>query len=105
MDYDMSWLTALGDKTAQNLARAVIQEVDTYAKTTYPGVPSTHSAGGARPNWLFEQYSPTFLNDAMFDQKPLQSYGQANYNRLKSIWQSVDPAGFWSTRMNGFKFE
>lgn len=51
-----------------------------------------------------EEYNPTFLNDAMYDQKPLQSYGQSTYERLQSIQKKYDPSGFFLGRTGGFKF-
>jgi hypothetical protein len=45
-----------------------------------------------------------FLNDAMFDQLPLQSYGGDNYERLKETQGKYDPEGLWSKRQGGFKF-
>lgn len=45
------------------------------------------------------------MNDAMYDQTVLQSYGHENYRRLKSIAKDVDPDGFLATRQGGFKFD
>jgi hypothetical protein len=100
MEYDISRLTALGDKDTNSMAMNITATIDQYAKETYPGVKNSHYKSGD----LGEGYKPIFLNDAMFDQKPLQSYPEGNYQRLKSTQKSVDPDGFFSGRQGGFKF-
>lgn len=82
------------------MAMNITATIDQYAKETYPGVKNSHYKSGD----LGEGYKPIFLNDAMFDQKPLQSYPEGNYQRLKSTQKSVDPDGFFSGRQGGFKF-
>lgn len=50
-------------------------------------------------------YAPIFMNDGMYDQPVLQSYGDGNYQRMKTIQRSVDPAGLLATRQGGFRFD
>jgi len=101
MEYDISWLTALGDDSAHSMAMNITATIDEYAKTTYAGIPNTHYRSG---NLEVEEYNPIFMNDAMYDQMTLQSYENDGYAKLKAIQQSVDPAGFFPTRTGGFKF-
>lgn len=44
------------------------------------------------------------MNDAMYDQKVLESYGDATYNRLKATHEAYDPEGFFATRQGGWTF-
>jgi hypothetical protein len=101
MEYDVSWLTALGDNDAHAMAMNITATIDEYAKTTYAGVASSHYQSGDLEE---AEYDPIFLNDAMYDQLPLQSYENNAYARLKSIQKGVDPDGFFATRTGGFKF-
>ena len=43
------------------------------------------------------------MNDAMYDQAVLASYGDGNYERLKEIQTKYDPSGFIASHTNGFK--
>ena len=104
MEYDVSWLTALGDDDAHSMAMNITATIDEYAMTTYAGVKNSHYNGGDGGDLEDAEYRPIFLNDAMYDQMPLQSYEGDNYDRLKSIQKSVDPDGFFATRTGGFKF-
>lgn len=101
MEYDVSWLTALGDDAAHSMAMNITATIDEYAKTTYAGVPSSHYQSG---NLEEAEYDPIFLNDAMYDQMPLQSYENDGYDKLKAIQENVDPEGFFPSRTGGFKF-
>lgn len=49
-------------------------------------------------------YNPIFMNDAMYDQDVLRSYGNTTYDRLKATHEMYDPKGFFATRQGGFKF-
>jgi hypothetical protein len=102
MEYDISWLTAAGDADADAMARNITETIDEYAKTTYAGVESSHFQE-PESDWEVE-YTPIFMNDAMYDQLPLQSYENNGYERLKAIQKSVDPQGFFPSRTGGFKF-
>jgi hypothetical protein len=44
------------------------------------------------------------MNDAISGQDVLKSYGDANYNRLKSTHLAYDPEGLLSSRQKGFTF-
>lgn len=105
MEYDVSWLTPLGDKDADTMARNITATVDKWAKETYGGIESTNYKGPADPASIEQAgYLPIFLNDAMYDQRPAQGYGDNGYERLKSIQKTVDPHGFFPIRTGGFKF-
>ncbi|KAF8860556.1 FAD-binding domain-containing protein [Acephala macrosclerotiorum] len=101
MEYDISWLTALGDDSAHAMAMNITATIDEYAKTTYGGIPNTHYRSG---DLEIEEYNPIFMNDAMYDQMTLQSYENDGYAKLKAIQKDVDPNGFFPTRTGGFKF-
>ncbi|KUJ08661.1 FAD-binding domain-containing protein [Mollisia scopiformis] len=101
MEYDISWLTALGDDDAHAMSMNITATIDEYAKTVYAGIKNTHFEAG---NLEEEEYNPIFMNDAMYDQMPLQSYENDGYIKLKAIQQSVDPTGFFPSRTGGFKF-
>ena len=81
------------------MAINITATIDHYAKKTYPRMKNSHyktvDSG--------EGYKP-ILNGAMFDQKPLHSCPERNYQRLKSTQKSADPDGFFSGRQGGFKF-
>ena len=44
------------------------------------------------------------MNDAMYDQDVLRSYGNTTYDRLKATHEMYDTKGFFATRQGGFKF-
>ena len=44
------------------------------------------------------------MNDAMYDQPVLQSYGDDHYQRLKAAHSKYDPDDLFSTRQKGFTF-
>lgn len=100
MEYDISWLTELDDDDAHEMAMNITASIDAYAKTTYAGVKNTNYKAG---DIAYEEYNPIFLNDAMYDQLPLQSYGNESYTKLKTIQKEVDPQGFFPGRTGGFK--
>lgn len=105
MEYDISWLTALGDNDAHAMAQNITATVDEWAKATYGGILSTNYKGPTDAATLENgEYTAIFLNDAMYDQLPLQSYENNAYARLSSIQKAVDPNGFFATRTGGFKF-
>lgn len=101
MEYDISWLSGINDDLAHSMAMNITASIQNYAETRYAGVLNSNYRSG---DVTWEEYNPTFLNDAMYDQKPLQSYGQATYDRLKSIQKAYDPSGLFPTRTGGFKF-
>lgn len=106
MQYEISWLTALADNDTHSMARDIAATVDEWAKATFAGIQSTNYKGPTDPAGLEEaQYRPIYLNDAMYDQHPLQSYGNNAYARLASIQKAVDPNGFFAGRTGGFKLD
>ena len=72
-----------------------------YSRTKYAGVKPTHWKSG---DVDVTNYNPLFLNDAMYDQKPVQSYGNKTFQKLKEIQQERDPKGLFSKRTGGFKY-
>ncbi|TVY21400.1 putative FAD-linked oxidoreductase [Lachnellula arida] len=101
IDLVISWETAAGDDTAASSAEQILSDIDSYVRTAYAGVPNTRYVEG---NLTYEEYNPLFLNDAMYDQQPAQSYGNNSYERLRAIQKHVDPNGFFPTRTGGFKY-
>jgi hypothetical protein len=101
MEYDISWLTSSSDDLAHSMAINITDSIDAYAQSTYAGVSNSNYKEG---NVTWEEYSPTFLNDAMYDQLPLQSYGEETYERLKGIQKKYDTNGLFPSRTGGFKF-
>lgn len=101
MEYNISWLTAVGDQDAHSMAMNITDTLDEYVRKTYAGVKSSNYKSGDLDE---AEYKPIFYNDAMYDQLPLQSYQNDGYSRLKSIQKSVDPEGFFPSRTGGFKF-
>lgn len=104
MEYDISWPTGLTDNAAHSMAMNITATVEEWAKTKYAGIQSTNYNGPTDPEGLENaQYTAIFLNDAMFDQLPLQSYDNNGYARLTTIQKARDPNGFFATRTGGFK--
>jgi hypothetical protein len=106
MQYEISWLTSLADTDAHSMAMDIDTTVDEWAKATFAGIQSTNYKGPTDTAGLEEaQYTPIYLNDAMYDQLPLQSYENNAYTRLASIQKAVDPNGFFAGRAGGFKLD
>lgn len=104
MEYDISWLTSLTDDLAHSMAMNITATVDEWAKANYGGIKSTNYKGPTDPAGLEnDEYTAIFLNDAMYDQLPLQSYDNNGYARLTTIQKAIDPDGFFATRTGGFK--
>ncbi|UJO21579.1 uncharacterized protein CLAFUR5_09318 [Fulvia fulva] len=100
MEYDVSWLVAPTDKYAADSITQMTQPAQDYARSKYGNSPPTNYQSG---DLSFTNFNPMFMNDAMYNQQPLQSYGQGTYQRLKQIQQQRDPKGLFS-RTGGFKF-
>jgi len=97
----VSWETTAGDTTADSIAIKLANDIESYVKSKYQGVPNTRYFEG---NLAYEEYNPIFANDAMYDQAPYKTYGGRSYAKLKSIQKKVDPNGFFPGRTGGFKF-
>lgn len=96
----VGWLTDLGDSDARSYAIDIINGISSYVRDTYPGVEANnYQAGHYDP----EGYDFIFMNDAMADQLVLQGYGDATYQRLKTIQRAYDRMGVFTQRTNGFK--
>lgn len=100
-DLGTSWLTPVGDAAAASTAVKLSADIISYAQTTYQDVPNTRFAGD---DLAYASYNPIYSNDAMPDQHTYQTYAGGNFERLKSIQESVDPEGFFATRTGGFKY-
>jgi len=99
--YTISWETAAGDSTADAFAVELANNAENYAQSHYAGVKNTRYQEGSLP---YEEYNPTYSNDAMFDQQPYQTFGNNNYVKLKATQRKYDPNGFFATRTGGFKY-
>ena len=97
----MTWSLPATDALANNAMPAISPGVVDYAKAKYAGVKPTNFVGGDEE---VTSYSPLFLNDAMYDQPVLQSYGEGNNAALRAIQRKWDPEGFLAERTGGFKF-
>jgi hypothetical protein len=97
----VAWKLSLGDAEATQMAIDIMNKVSTYVQDVYPGVgASKYQPGYAAP----PGYDLIFMNDAMADQPVLQGYGDATYQRLKTIQKEYDQRGIFPQRTNGFKF-
>lgn len=101
MEYDISWQLGVNDDTAHSFAMAITDEIDRYAMDTYGGAACTNSVG---PSQEDDSFTPIFMNDAMYDMQPLQSYKNGSYERLLQAKRKYDPEGFFTERTGGFKF-
>jgi hypothetical protein len=102
MEYDLSWLLPSTDALAAQYLQEVTQPVADYQRAKYSNTaPSNYKSG----NLSFTNFNPVFMNDAMYDQDPLRSYGEETYQRLAQIQKQVDSQGLFSKRTKGFKFE
>lgn len=105
MDYNFAWLTGLGDDDAHAMAMNVTATLESWAQSTFSGIAATNYQGSMQVTALNDAgYTPIFMNDAMYDQLPAQSYEDGNYQRLKTIQKAVDPTGFFPGRTGGFKY-
>jgi len=100
MACSIAWKLSLGDSDASTMASDIIDNIASYTRETYPAVEASHSKAGysAPPG-----YDLIFMNDASADQPVLQSYGDAIYQRLKSVQKEYDQIGVFPQRTNGFK--
>lgn len=101
MEYDISWVDPLYDNRNPLVLEGIVNKVKDYQAKTYAGVKPTHYKSG---DLAFLSSNPIFMNDGMFDQQVLQSYGAATYQKMKQVQISRDPNGFFSKRQGGFKF-
>jgi hypothetical protein len=84
---------AAGDATAYSIATTLADDIDSYLKSTYSGVPNTRYVEG---NLAYEEYNPQYSNDCMYNQQPYQTYGNSSYARLKAIQEAVGRGFFFS---------
>lgn len=102
IEYDVSWLLATTDTLAAQYAVDVTQPVADYQRAKYSSTAPTNYESG---NLSFTNFNPVFMNDAMYNQDPLRSYGDEIYQRLAQIQKQVDPQGLFSKRTKGFQFK
>lgn len=96
----VSWLTSDGDNSGESMITDIINNVASYVRAVYPGVKASNFKSGD----LQAMFAPAiFMNDAMSDQPVLEGYGNATYQRLKTVQKEYDPIGFFPGRTNGFK--
>jgi hypothetical protein len=95
-------LTKLGDEESNDIARSWTSNIEQYILENYATTVNTHYEGN---NPTADKYKFRYMNDAMFDQKPLQSYGDDNYQRLKAIQKAYDPTGFFAKTTGVFEFD
>lgn len=100
MEYDVSWLSPWRDHEAAAAMHAVTQPVAEYAQRKFAGVPPTHHQEG---DVSYTNFNPMFMNDCMYDQDPLRSYGEETYRRLGEIQRRRDAKGLFAKRTGGFK--
>jgi hypothetical protein len=102
LQYSISWLTNISDTKSLEIISAQTALLETLLNTEFAGQKSSHYVEGkGTPN---DGNSWVFFNDAMYDQNPLQSYGEGSYNRLKVIQRRADPLGFFPSRTGGFVY-
>ncbi|KKY25475.1 putative fad dependent [Phaeomoniella chlamydospora] len=85
---------------------------NSYGRRTYAGVAPTHYGGVTADSedvegdsgLTYQDWNPIFMNDAMYDQTPLQTYPLDEYEKLVSAKTKYDPNGFFTNRTGGFKF-
>ena len=102
MEYDVSWLLPDTDAAAASFITEITEPAQKYAREKYGDTKLTNWRSGETSRTNF---NPLFLNDAMYDQDPLRSYGEATYEKLRGIQRERDPEGLFSKRTGGFKFE
>lgn len=101
MEHDVSWLNPTCDTRCPQLLAQLVDQLQADEQAKYKGIPPTHYQSG---DVDFVSHNPIFMNDGMFDQKVLESYGADTYAKLKSIQGKYDPKGFFAKRQGGFKF-
>lgn len=80
---NVGWANASDDATVDRILKDCIAEIDSYAKD----------------QGKFD--SLRFINDAAPAQRPLISYGQESYDRLKAASRKYDPQGTFQKLMPG----
>ncbi|KAH7329642.1 hypothetical protein B0I35DRAFT_448658 [Stachybotrys elegans] len=101
VEYNVAWLVPTCDVDCPNFAREAVEIFHDIHQQQYSGIPPTNYQSG---DLEYISYNPIFMNDAINDQKVLESYGDATYQRLKDISESYDPEGMFRTRQGGFTF-
>ncbi|KAF2174162.1 hypothetical protein M409DRAFT_16430 [Zasmidium cellare ATCC 36951] len=101
MEYDVSWLLPTTDAAAAADLTNITQPAQNYARQKYGNSRPTHWSSGYVGTTNF---NPLFMNDAMYNQDPVRSYGEETYERLRGIQRQRDPSGLFSGRTGGWKF-
>ncbi|ODA80710.1 hypothetical protein RJ55_03669 [Drechmeria coniospora] len=101
VEYDIAWASPLCDEQCPAYFVKAVESMHELHAKNYAGIAPTHYEQG---DLTFVSYNPIFMNDAMYDQDVLRSYGSENYARLRSTHEVYDQQGFFSKRQGGFKF-
>ncbi|KAJ9150677.1 FAD-binding, type 2 [Pleurostoma richardsiae] len=101
IEYDLAWLSSACDSNCPAYLEEVATSLHNLHAQNYSGIYPTNYESG---DLSYISYNPLFMNDAMYDQPVLQSYGEATYQKLKSTHAKYDPEGFFSQRQKGFTF-
>ncbi|KAK2757544.1 hypothetical protein FQN54_004513 [Arachnomyces sp. PD_36] len=101
IEYNIGWLNPDCSEDCPKAVKDLLDEARSYQVDNYAGVPPTNYESG---DLSYVPYNPLFMNDAQGTQDVLKSYGSDNYQRLKSIHQTLDPDGFFTTRQQCFGF-
>lgn len=100
MEYDVSWLLPTTDAEAAADLTNITQPAQQYAQQKYSNSKPTHWTGG---DVSTTNFNPMFMNDAMYNQDPVRSYGEETYQKLLRIQRQRDPKGLFAKRTGGFK--
>lgn len=102
MGFTISWLTNVSDSTAYDISKTLSTNLEAFVQENYAGDLSTNEEPGTQGKGAGNEF--VYLNDAMGDQRPLESYGEGNYQKLKSIQRRYDPEGVLQSKTGGFKY-
>jgi hypothetical protein len=91
------WNSAKDNEEVWKTARTITEGVEKALAARMQKVRQAVPVTGQK----VETYLPLFLNDVMFDQKPIQSY--KNYDAFAALQRSADPGGFFK-RPGGYKY-
>ncbi|PHH66888.1 hypothetical protein CDD81_5240 [Ophiocordyceps australis] len=101
IEYDLAWLNPSCDKRCPRFFRYEVSKLPAYHRRHFANIPPTNYMSGSLE---YVSYNPIFMNDAMYDQDPLVSYGRENYRRLRAIKIKYDNADFFGRQQLGFRF-
>ncbi|RDA86080.1 hypothetical protein CP532_1136, partial [Ophiocordyceps camponoti-leonardi (nom. inval.)] len=104
----VAWTSTFCNDRCPAILKEVSDSMLELHKREYAGIRPTNYVEGDDNSIEGEdnsiRYNPIFMNQASHDQRVLQSYGDATYQRLKAIHKAYDPQGLFSKRQGGFRF-